>query len=628
MNKLLSCIFCFAFSLVLIANITSIHLSAEEVSISATSKIYFLDEKDKYIFENKEVSPNEKSFGTLSLCGDIKTNTDFEDGFISYSAYSEQQIEISYSFDMDKLNVAETEWHIKNDNRKMINDIRLDSKIESGALVVQTSFDGINWVTDSIYTNIFSDTTALNNPIYTTKDIQLQNGCYYRVIVAYQMEKRVEDGKILFVTTKNYENKDVVEVYDFYIIDNNTVNSSVKFDSEPRYEFGEKINTGKDNGYSGNEAIDNKDPHLGWDIGKFVINGYTQQTKSSSGDVIFLKTVGDEVNLWFSLSQNINRLNGDDKIVIAEDKNGYDVNMGVEQTNFGRGTLIIRHTDYQNKVHKPIIYTNYLEANTRTGAETRVKLNEEGDYEITLNYEIKSGSKVTNYKMPFKFQIRNGNCMVFPKDNITGKELSDFEITENGFSLDMARSRYLKINVTRSVISEKDGMIKLDQRFDRPANETDVYSDEGIYTFTVTNEYTNRTMTKTVYVGKNQKLYRLLKKNNNSVDEINQKLEQGYTIGEYGDLIEPVIETEPPVTETEVTETLSTEESVVSETSIADADTAVLEETTEFLQEDEYVDALAETELDENNGTTAVPIVAVGVVLLAAAVFAVIKLKD
>ena len=130
----------------------------------------------------------------------------------------------------------------------------------------------------------------------------------------------------------------------------------------------------------------------------------------------------------------------------------------------------------------------------------------------------------------------------------------------------------LKINVTRSVISEKDGLIKLDQRFDRPANETDVYTEEGIYTFTVSNEYTNREMTKTIYVGKNN-LYQLLKKNNNSVDEINQKLSEGYTIGENGELIEPVIETEPPVTETEVVETtvMETETSIAPNSEVSDA---------------------------------------------------------
>lgn len=624
MKKILSYIICSILSLAMLANCRGILVSADENTIAASSKIYVLDDKEKYSFENKGLAANEVTMGTLSLVGDIKTNNETKNGFTSFSALSDNDISISYQVDTNKLTADETEWHIKNDNRKTINDIQLDSKIESGAIAVQTSFDGINWVTDKVYTNVFADSSSLNNPIYTTKDIQLQNGCYYRVIAAYKMEKRVEDGKILFFDTKNYDTKDIVEVYDFYILDVNTEKSSLTFDTDPRYEFKDKIKTGKDNGYSGNEPIDNKDPHIGWDIGKFAINGYTQQINSADGDVIFLKTVGDEITLWFSLSQNINRLNGDEKKIIAEDKNGYDSEMNVPQTNFGRGTLIIRHTDYQNKKNDPIIYTNYLEANTRTGAETRVRLYEEGDYEVTLDYEIKSGTKITNYKIPFKFQIRNGNCMVFPKDNKSGKELLDYEITENGFSLDMARSRYLKINVTRSVISEKDGLIKLDQRFDRPANETDVYTEEGIYTFTVSNEYTNREMTKTIYVGKNN-LYQLLKKNNNSVDEINQKLSEGYTIGENGELIEPVIETEPPVTETEVVETtvMETETSIAPNSEVSDEQ----DESEEVTQGEEFVDAFSETEITEQPRNSFVPIIAVCIVVIAAAVAAVLKLK-
>ena len=612
MKKVLSYIICSIFSLVMLVNCRCIFVSAEENTISASSKIYVLDEKEKYSFENKEAAANEVSMGTLSLIGDIRTNNETKNGLTSFSALSDNDIYISYQIDTNKLTDDETEWHIKSDSRKAISDIQLGSKVESGAIVVQTSFDGINWVTEKIYTNVFTESSLLNNPIYTTKDIQLQNGCYYRVIAAYKMEKRVEDGKILFFDTKNYDTKDIVEVYDFYIIDVNTEKSSLTFDTEPRYEFKDKINTGKDNGYSGNEPIDNKDPHMGWDIGKFAING----------DVIFLKTVGDDITLWFNLSQNINKLNGDDKKIISEDKNGYDRNMDVPQTDFGRGTLIIRHTDYQNKKSDPIIYTNYLEANTRTGAETRVRLYEEGDYEVTLDYEIKSGIKITNYKIPFKFQIRNGNCMVFPKDNKSGKELSDYEITENGFSLDMARSRYLTIHVTRSVISEKDGRINLDQRFNRPANETDVYTEEGIYTFTVSNEYTNREMTKTIYVGKNE-LYKLLKMNNNSVDAINQKLDEGYSIGENGELIEPVIETEPPVTETEIVETTVMETETLTATNLEDTDEQA--ESEEEPQEEECVDTFSETDITEQPRNIAVPIIAVCTAVIAAVAF--IKIK-
>ena len=60
----------------------------------------------------------------------------------------------------------------------------------------------------------------------------------------------------------------------------------------------------------------------------------------------------------------------------------------------GRGTLIIRYTDERGVKHDPEIYTNYLEANAKTSADTVVKLFEEGDYEVALDYEIKKTPRV------------------------------------------------------------------------------------------------------------------------------------------------------------------------------------------------------------------------------------------
>ena len=59
------------------------------------------------------------------------------------------------------------------------------------------------------------------------------------------------------------------------------------------------------------------------------------------------------------------------------------------KTNFKHGTLIIRFTDFQGNKSDPIIYTDFLAANARTGADTRVQFFEEGDYEVALDYEIK-----------------------------------------------------------------------------------------------------------------------------------------------------------------------------------------------------------------------------------------------
>lgn len=76
------------------------------------------------------------------------------------------------------------------------------------------------------------------------------------------------------------------------------------------------------------------------------MNGYTrEQFVSGSEEPIFLKTIGDRVTLWFNLKEDIECLNGKEKLSINEDKNGYDQYFGVEKTNFKHGTLII-HSNF------------------------------------------------------------------------------------------------------------------------------------------------------------------------------------------------------------------------------------------------------------------------------------------
>ena len=87
---------------------------------------------------------------------------------------------------------SEQEWHFVDDNSKEVNGIILPEDMKKGAIIVQTSFDQSKWVTikDSIETNIFGEESLLSAPFYTTNDIQLINGCYYRIIVAYKVTKK------------------------------------------------------------------------------------------------------------------------------------------------------------------------------------------------------------------------------------------------------------------------------------------------------------------------------------------------------------------------------------------------------------------------------------------------------
>lgn len=320
------------------------------------------------------------------------------------------------------------------------------------------------------------------------------------MIVAYELQRKVGEGRILFISTEEKEEKKIAEVYEFYAMSSEVTGTTASAAVTPRKELGQKVNTGKDNGFSGNDAIGKDDPHYGWQLGTFVVNGYTRET-SHNGIPVFLKNVGDTVTLWFTLAQDINNLNGKSALTISEDTNGYDQFFELAQTNFKHGALIIRYTDHEGNAHTPVIYTDFLAANAMTGADTRVQLFEEGDYEVSLDYEIKNNPRqvgpasvvptYTNYKISFNFSIRNGNCMVYPFDTVTGAELSDRAITASGFKLDMAKSRYLTIDVKRTVLNVgTDGQLTEDVRFNRPAKGNDSYIEEGIYTFTVKNLYT------------------------------------------------------------------------------------------------------------------------------------------
>lgn len=285
---------------------------------------------------------------------------------------------------------------------------------------------------------------------------------------------------------------------------------------EQIFYYADFIKTKEDKGYSGSEPIKESDKHYGWKLGKFVTEGFTSSTsENESGNKVFLKNVGDAVTLSFCLDQDISKLNGNEKLTIGGDKDGYDLYFQLEKQDFGRGVLIVKHTDYQNSSTDPVIYLDYLSGLT-VGANTQIKLCEEGDYEIALNYKVKEAHisiaghntlpTETDYRIFYKFSVRNGNCMVYPFDIVTSAELSNSSMTENGFKLDLAKSRYLDTNIKKEILTDSADGLTEDTRFNKSAKDGDSYLDEGIYTITVKNPYTNEQTIKRIYVGKNNVL--------------------------------------------------------------------------------------------------------------------------
>ena len=508
---------------------------AESEKTEVTGKVYEFDKDSHYEFHDGGVSKetgNGNTYGTFCLSGNI-TAVDEKNGVPSYEV-ADGNLKFFYNYGDTMLNADMDQWHLVSDKSKKVADMKLSSDIMKGTIIIQTSKDRKNWVNVDTSYNAFSDTPIRTSSIYTTTDVQLINGCYYRIIVVYELSIRTEDSNFLFINTDKYDYKKCAEVYELYAYTNSGEANAA--DLNQTFSLGAKVRVKNFDGYFGEEQIDKNDIHYGWNLGSFFVSGYTDEVTGADGNKVFLKNVGDKVTLWFKLNQNINGLNGKENLSITADTEGYDQYFETPKMDFGRGVLIIRYTDHNNVKAEPTIYTNYLEANASVGADTKVQLFEEGDYEVALDYEVTSDElidKVGHYRIFFKFSVRNGNCMVYPFDVKTGSELTNSAMTENGFRLDLAKSRYLKINLKRETLKDSaDGLVE-DTRFNGPAKDGAEYTDEGIYTITVSNEYTGQFTTKKIYVGTNNVL-RAYMTTGLSISEINNLVKDGATISDDG----------------------------------------------------------------------------------------------
>ena len=102
-------------------------------------------------------------------------------------------------------------------------------------------------------------------------------------------------------------------------------------------------------------GLNDNDPHKGWNLGSFYVQGYSGTTKSDLNSYdkttqVYLKNAGDTVTFGFKLEQDIENLNGNKKLVISDDRKIVK-DCWVEDPYFkgdiGRGILIVIHTDFQ-----------------------------------------------------------------------------------------------------------------------------------------------------------------------------------------------------------------------------------------------------------------------------------------
>ena len=315
--------------------------SAANEKTEVTGSVYEFDKDSHYEFHEggtSEETAAENTYGTFHISGNVTAN-DSKSGVPSYEV-PDGNLSIFYNYGDTKLNANEDSWHLVNDKSSKVADLKLDSDIMKGAIILQTSKDRKNWVDVKTIYNAFCDTPIRTSSIYSATDVELINGCFYRAIVVYELSVRTEDSNFLFINTDKYDYKKYAEVYEFYAYTNSGDSNAV--DPNQTYSLGEKVRVKNFDGYFGEELIEKGDAHYGWELGNFFVSGYTDEVVKDDGSVVFLKNIGDKVTLWFKLNQNIDGLNGKENLTITADTEGYDQYFETPKMNFGRGVLITR----------------------------------------------------------------------------------------------------------------------------------------------------------------------------------------------------------------------------------------------------------------------------------------------
>ena len=243
---------------------------AAEVSVPGT--IYRFDSKNDYELSGNAVREKEKT-GSDNTAGRLYLNDGVAyvgavNGIPKYDAKS-GSLTFTYSKDTAFFNAEATQWHPVEDSAKKVNGVDMDEKIKSGALILQTSMDGKTYVNAVMLTDIFQNDNTLKD-FYTAKDIELVNGWYYRVIVAYRVEiATITQVKKDYKTKTEDEHR--AEVYEFYVSRREETDlSEASLDDELWQMMDVKIlRTAKDKGYSDGKELEKNDPHFGWKLGVF-----------------------------------------------------------------------------------------------------------------------------------------------------------------------------------------------------------------------------------------------------------------------------------------------------------------------------------------------------------------------
>lgn len=184
-----------------------------------SGKVYELESDSDYSYTSVaactgNTSYGKKSLGSINIYGaDLEEST--YNSKLAYGATGE--ITLGYNYDGSFQSGVKSEWNLMSESTKTVGDISVGSKVKKGVIIIQKSTDGSTWDNAMTpVTNFFNDNVNGNLTIYTVTEDELKQGTYFRMIVAYGMEKQLASGS-WSDWDGDWERHQYVELYEFYL---------------------------------------------------------------------------------------------------------------------------------------------------------------------------------------------------------------------------------------------------------------------------------------------------------------------------------------------------------------------------------------------------------------------------
>ena len=294
-------------------------VSADNLSVHLESTGYAIKENSSYAVKNGTKTDifvfGEKTLGTLSIDGEILETQPYNN-VTAYTAVDE--LRFRYYYDGDYQNDNKNDWNLTDSDAKKISGCDTDGKIKCGGLLVQSSSDGENWDKEIVKTDVFSSNKSELTDFYTINEKEIRKGTYYRIVIVYEMKKKIGENKL---GIDKYKNARFMEVYKCYVgygadpISFKDINSGTESNEQAEFIDGFIL----DKGGSNFDVSVSKDG----DTSKKVSN-YTAFTKKGTYDFTITSELGKQYTRTIVVSNGLKSVNISPKVFEGGKKGNYD----------------------------------------------------------------------------------------------------------------------------------------------------------------------------------------------------------------------------------------------------------------------------------------------------------------